>query len=166
VEPFLGEIRLYPFGYAPRGWALCNGQLLAINGNQALFSILGNMYGGDGMTTFALPDLRGRVPVHPGSGISVAERAGEEAHTLSVSEIPSHIHQALASTSSATTASPDGNVWAGLSVGGYISDSSPNVSMNPGALAPAGGSAPHTNLQPYTVFSFCIAISGIFPSRE
>jgi microcystin-dependent protein len=166
VDPFLGEIRLFSFGFAPRGWAFCNGQLLAINQNQALFSILGTMYGGNGITTFALPDLRGRVPVNPGSGILLGEKAGEEAHTLSVSEIPSHIHQALASTSSATTASPNGNVWAGLSVGGYINDSAPDVSMNPGALAPTGASAPHSNMQPYNVFSFCIAITGIFPSRN
>ncbi|MBD0381959.1 phage tail protein [Paenibacillus sedimenti] len=163
ANPFLGEIRLFSLGYAPKGWAQCNGQLLPINQNQALFSLLGTTYGGDGRTTFALPDLRGRVPVHAGPGITLGEVGGEEAHTLLESEMPSHTHLARATTKEADSDDPNNVYWASLTVSGY-SYNPPNVTMSPQALAVAGGSRPHENRQPYTVVNYCIALLGIFPS--
>jgi microcystin-dependent protein len=171
AEPFLGEIRLFSFNYAPRWWAQCNGQLMPINQNQALFSILGTTYGGDGRTTFALPNLQGRVPVHLGtfqpdpSYISLGEKSGEEHHTVSVSEMPSHMHATVATTKVADSADPSNQLWASLTVSGY-SYNPPNVIMSPQALATAGGSQPHENRQPYTVLNFCIALQGIFPSQN
>jgi microcystin-dependent protein len=171
AEPFLGEIRLFSFNFAPRGWAQCNGQIMAINQNQAIFSLLGTTYGGNGMTTFALPNLQGRVPVHPGQFqsdpiyVSLGERSGEDFHAVSVSEMPSHMHSTLATTKVADSADPTNQLWASSTVSGY-SYNPPNVIMSPQALATAGGSLPHENRQPYTVLNFCIALQGIFPSRN
>ncbi|MDQ6422915.1 tail fiber protein [Paenibacillus sp. LHD-117] len=166
---FLGEIRLYSFNFAPKGWALCNGQLLPINQNQALFSLLGTTYGGNGQTTFALPDLRGRVPVHPGRGIEQGQSGGQEAHTLTQSELPAHTHIVQASSAAATQKNPDGQVWAAPAVSAYHSwgtvDPS-SVAMNPQVIASSGSSQPHTNMQPYLTLSYCIALVGIFPSRN
>lgn len=164
AEPFIGEIRQFPFNYAPKGWAQCNGQLLAINQNQALFSILGTTYGGDGRVTFALPNLQGRVPVHPGQGVQFGEIGGEEAHTLTINEIPQHTHQAVGG-SDAATAAPSGKTW-GTSSSVQPFAAQANTIMSPKAIAPTGGSQPHNNMQPYTVVNFCIALQGIFPSRN
>lgn len=163
AEPFMGEIRLMSFVYAPQGWALCNGQFLAINQNQALFSLLGTTYGGNGQTTFALPDLRGRVPIHVGSGHTLGEVGGEQAHTLSVAEMPTHNHLVNASNSTTGgTATPNGNYLGGgnnaYSAGG------PLTSLQPGTVTGTGGSQAHLNMQPFLVVSFCIALQGIFPS--
>jgi len=163
ADTVLSEIRIMSFVFAPRGWALCNGQLLPINQNQALFSLLGTTYGGDGRVNFALPDLRGRVPMHEGQGHTLGERAGESAHTLTQSEMPAHIHSLAASTLNANQAGgPSGNSWAQSSQNPYETTSD-NV-MASGTLTNTGGSQPHENTQPYLTLSFCIALQGIFPS--
>ena len=169
TQPFLGEIRIFPYNFAPRGWAFCNGQILSIAQNTALFSLLGTTYGGNGQTTFALPDLRSRVPMHqfqgPGlSDRSLGEQSGTETVTLISTEMPQHNHLFNASNNDATDSAPQGNVPALIPSGGY--NASPNTQMNPTAVAIAGGSQPHNNIQPYLVLSFCIALSGIFPSRN
>jgi microcystin-dependent protein len=165
AEPFLGELRIVSFNFAPRGWALCNGQLLPINQNQALFSLLGTMYGGDGRVTFALPNLRGRVPVHVGPEISLqGTSGGEEAHTLTVSELPRHGH-AAGSNMQASTGNP---------VGAFPSVKrrfGPNAYAGPGGnvmllgQGTVGGSQPHSNMQPYLALNVVIALQGIFPSQ-
>ncbi|MCZ8523998.1 MULTISPECIES: phage tail protein [Paenibacillus] len=164
-ESFIGEIRAFPFGFAPKGWATCSGQLLSISQNQALFSILGTTYGGNGQTTFALPDLRGRVPIHVSAAAPLGMIAGEESHTLTISELPSHTHQVMASSSAASTNQPAGAVWAKQTAAGYAAGA-PNTAMGPAALSAAGGSQPHTNMQPYAVVNFCICLEGIYPSRS
>lgn len=164
-EPFLGEIRRVAFAFPPRGWALCNGQLMAINQNQALFSLLGTVYGGDGITTFALPDLRGRTPLHPGPEFTQGEQGGEQFHTLSQSELPSHTHGAQGSSAPATAASPAGAYWAATEQAGYSTDGG-GVAMNAAAVANVGGSQAHENRSPFLVVNFIIALTGIFPSRN
>ncbi len=163
-EPFLGEIRIFSFGFAPKGWAVCNGQLLPINQNQALFSILGTTYGGDGRVNFALPNLQGRVPLHTGNSITLGQNGGEQDHTLSLSELPAHTHAPVGNPSNAISGNPTGNVWASLSNGGY--SSTPNVSMNAASILPVGGGQAHENMSPYLVLNFCIALQGIFPSQN
>jgi microcystin-dependent protein len=170
-EAYLGEIRMFAGNFAPRGWALCNGQLLSISQNTALFSLLGTTYGGNGTTTFALPDLQGRVPVHAGSGPGLTprilgERSGEETHTLTVSEIPSHAHSLLADSSVGTTSAPGGMVHARNAAG--IPNFGPHTTtqMQQGVVGSAGGSQPHTIMQPYLVINYIIALEGIFPSRN
>lgn len=163
-DPFLGEIKLFSFNYPPKGWALCDGQLLPINQNQALFSLLGTTYGGDGRVTFALPDLRGRVPLHFGNGFTQGERAGEENHTLILSEIPLHTHLAQGDSGSANAGTPVGNTWAAQDAAPY--SSAANVAMNTTTVGATGGSQPHPNLSPYLALNFCIALTGIFPSRN
>ena len=167
AEPFIGEIRLMSFGFAPRGWALCNGQLLPINQNQALFSLLGTTFGGDGRVNFALPDFRGRVPIHVGGGHTVGERAGEQAHTVSIAELPTHIHSANASVNVSSTASPSNTTVVAQSAGAnlYGAASSNLVAMSPGVISNVGGSQAHLNMQPFLTISFCVALQGIFPSR-
>jgi microcystin-dependent protein len=162
--PFIGEIKLFSFTYAPKGWALCNGQLMPINQNQALFSLLGTTYGGDGRVNFALPDLRGRVPMHFGSQFVLGQRAGEENHTLLISELPAHNHLVNASSSPASVASPANAFWADGGKGVY--SPAPSVIMANGTLPPTGGSQPHNNMSPYLVLNFCIALQGIFPSQN
>jgi microcystin-dependent protein len=164
TEPFLSEVKIVSFNFAPRGWALCNGQLLPINQNQALFSLLGTTYGGNGQTTFALPDLRGRIPIHIGNGHVQGERSGEENHTLNISEVASHAHPVSASNADPNQGLPTGNMWANGA--GAYSSSSPDSSMNPASISSAGGSQPHTNVQPFLVLNFIIALQGIFPSRN
>ena len=168
ADPFLGELRLFSYAGVPRGWATCAGQLLPINQNQALFSLLGTTYGGNGVTTFALPDLRGRSAVHtfPGSHPQGAI-GGEVAHTLTQSEMPAHTHQVLARAPLAPgdlKESPSGATWAQSSHTAYTS--TPNVGMSPSTLIPAGGNQPHENMPPYLVLAYCIATQGIFPSRD
>lgn len=167
VEPFLAEIRIFSFGFAPRNWAFCNGQLLPINQNQALFSLLGTYYGGNGQTNFALPDIRDRAPIHVGGAHSLGERGGEQAHTLNITELPTHTHVVNGSTNSTTRATTPAN--------GFPTDSSPNslynpasnlVAMTAAAVTNIGGSQAHLNMQPFLTLNFCIALQGIFPSQS
>jgi microcystin-dependent protein len=163
AEPFLSEIRIMSFGFAPKGWAQCNGQLLPINQNQALFSLLGTTFGGDGRVNFALPDLRGRTPIHVGSGHTLGERGGEQAHTLSVSELPTHTHVLSASSNPGTINDPTGAVLAKSGQNAYAAALN-LVAMNPGVVTATGGSQAHLNMQPFLTLTFCIALQGIFPS--
>jgi microcystin-dependent protein len=163
AEPFLSEIRIMSFVFAPKGWALCNGQLLPINQNQGLFSLLGTTFGGDGRVNFALPDLRGRVPIHVGSGHTLGERGGEQAHTLSIAEIPTHTHVLNAQPSSTGgTVNPTSNFLAPLN--NFYHSATNLVSLSPGTVTNTGGSQAHLNMQPFLTLSFCIALQGIFPS--
>jgi microcystin-dependent protein len=165
TEPFIAEIRMVAFNFAPRGWALCDGQLLPIAQNQALFSLLGTTYGGNGQTTFALPDLRGRSPVHPGSELQLGQAGGEENHTLISSEMPAHTHPVKGDAAEASATTPAANVWA-ASTSNPFSSSAPNTVLSAASVGTAGSSQPHPNLQPYTVVNFVIALTGIFPSRN
>ncbi len=164
AEPFLSEIRIMSFVFAPKGWALCNGQLLPINQNQALFSLLGTTFGGDGRVNFGLPDLRGRVPIHVGSGHTLGERAGEQAHTLSIAEIPTHVHTAKAnSTTTGATQDATNDVLASVPGRAYT-DPTALTSLSPATITNTGGSQAHLNMQPFLTLSFCVALQGIFPS--
>src|SRR6266446_283157 len=164
AEPFLSEIRIMSFGFAPQGWALCNGQLLPINQNQALFSLLGTTYGGDGRVNFGLPNLQGRTPIHTGNGHTLGEVGGEQAHTLNISEIPTHTHVANASTANGDTNFANGNVLA--AAGNLYAAPSSLTTLNPTSIANVGGSQAHLNMQPFLTLTFCIALQGIFPSRN
>ena len=164
AEPFLSEIRIMSFGFPPKGWALCNGQLLPINQNQALFSLLGTTYGGNGQTNFALPDLRGQVPIHFGAGRNLGEKAGEQAHTLTMAEMPQHPHVLQASSLDGNSALTSGNVLA-TAANVYAAPGS-LTTIQPATVGNAGGSQAHNNLMPYLTLSFCIALQGIFPSRN
>lgn len=164
AEPFLSEIRIMSFVFAPKGWALCNGQLLPINQNQALFSLLGTTFGGDGRVNFALPDLRGRTPIHVGSSHTLGERGGEQAHTLSIAELPTHTHVVNASNNNADVPVPAGAAFAAAN-NMYTTPSS-LTSMDPATIANVGGSQAHLNMQPFLTLSFCIALQGIFPSQN
>jgi microcystin-dependent protein len=166
TDPFLGEIRMFSFAGPPQGWALCNGQTMSITGNQPLFSLLGTNYGGDGRTTFALPDLRNSAPMHvdPTHGTrNLGEKGGEAAHTLLSSEVPRHTHVVSAFTT-ASTSLPAGARWAALTQPGYAA--TPDTAMSAAAISNAGGSQPHQNMPPYLVITFAIATVGIFPSRN
>ena len=160
-EPFLGEIKICAFNFAPKGWAMANGQLLSINQNQALFSILGTTYGGDGRVNFALPNFQGAMPIHMGGDFTLGQRGGEANHTLITSEMPAHTHGAIASTIAADQSTPANNLWA---KGNNAYNSSANVAMN--AISTVGGGQPHNNTPPYLVLNFAIALQGIFPSRN
>lgn len=163
AEPFLSEIRLMSFGFPPKGWALCNGQLLPINQNQALFALLGTTYGGDGRVNFALPDLRGRVPIHVGGGHTLGERAGEQAHTLSINELPAHRHDLRATTSTdAPTILAAGNLLA-PALNGYATTGN-LTALKADTVTSSGGSQAHLNMMPFLTLSFCIALQGLFPS--
>ncbi|MES0001146.1 tail fiber protein [Mesorhizobium sp. M0051] len=163
AEPFLSEIRMMSFVFAPKGWALCNGQLLPINQNQALFSLLGTTFGGDGRVNFALPDLRARMPMHVGSGHTLGERGGEPSHTLSVAELPQHTHMVNANSNPGGVANPNGAILAKAPANTY-GIATQLIAMAPAAVSNIGGTQPHTNMQPYLTLSFCIALQGIFPS--
>lgn len=163
-EPFLAEVKIVGFTYAPRGWAFCNGQTLPINQNQALFSLLGTTYGGNGQTTFALPDLRGRAPIHPGSGFALGQIGGEINHTLITNELPTHNHFVSVSSTNADSVSAPNN-YLGVSAQAYTTTANPNTPLDLG-LTPGGGSQPHSNMQPYLAVNFVIALQGIFPSRN
>ena len=167
ADPFLAEVRLMSFNFPPKGWAQCNGQFLPINQNQALFSLLGTTYGGNGQTTFALPDLRGRVPISFGAGFVQGQVLGEQAHTLTQNEMPAHTHQVMASPTIADQPVPTNNVLATASFNIYAAPAgNPLVTMNPLEISSVGGSQAHNNMQPYLVIEFCIALQGIFPSRN
>lgn len=177
AEPFIGEIRVFAGNYAPEGWALCNGQLLSIRQNTALFSILGTAYGGNGTTTFALPNLLGSAPVHQGTGQgltprNVGEAFGKPVVTLTVNNLPGHTHFAQATTAEGSTGNPMGSVFAETPSAGRHGAQEPmygttgNVSFNPQALASAGGNQAHNNMQPYLGLNFIIALEGVFPNRN
>jgi microcystin-dependent protein len=163
-QPFIGQISFFSFNFAPRSWATCDGQLLAIAQNQALFALLGTTYGGNGTTTFALPNLQGRVPLHVGPGFTQGQAGGEENHTLTLPEIPSHGHGAPAAATTATTGSPAGAVWANSGHVDFASVS--NSAMAAAAIGATGGGQPHPNMSPFLVINICIALAGIFPSRN
>jgi len=163
-EPFLAEIRIMSFSFAPTGWALCNGQLLPINQNQALFSLLGTTYGGNGIQTFALPNLQGNMPVHVGPGFVQGQAGGEVNHTLISGEMALHTHQAQGVSTTASSPSATGNTWATATQNPY--STTPSTTLGPNALSSAGGSQPHPNMPPYLVLNFVIALNGIFPSRN
>jgi microcystin-dependent protein len=170
ATPFVGEIRMAGFGFAPRNWALCNGQSMPINQNQTLFALLGTTFGGDGKTTFFLPDLRGRVPLGVGTlgstpPYSWGQRGGEELHTLVIGEMPTHLHTPLASSVAPTAPSPSANYWANGTQPLYVG-SPLDTPLAANAIANAGSSQPHENRGPYTVINFIIALAGIFPSRN
>lgn len=164
AEPFLAEIRIVSFNFPPKGWAFCNGQLLPINQNQALFALMGTTYGGDGRVTFALPNLQGRIPVHVGNGFTLGEMAGEEQHTLTMSEMPAHTHVVSASATPATLTTGSNACMAATSSNPYAPAA--NATMSPAAIAPSGQSQAHANLPPYLTLSFIVALQGIFPSRN
>jgi microcystin-dependent protein len=173
ADPFVAEIRIFPFNFAPRGWAWCDGQLLPLSQNTALFSLLGTTYGGNGKSNFALPDLQGRAPMHPGQGPGLSlhdlgETGGSETVTLLESEIPSHSHALIAAGTPANRTAPVGNSIARTTSGTPYAAGSPTpplVNMADTTIAPAGGDQPHNNLQPYLTFYFCIAMQGVFPPR-
>lgn len=162
--PFLGEIRIASFGFAPKGWALCNGQTLAINQYTALFSLLGTMYGGDGVTTFALPNLQGRGPVHAGNGYSQGQAGGEVSVTLTVAEMSNHTHRPVGVSTVANRIMPTGHTWADSPANPYGATAA--TAMNAGSVTQAGESQPHNNMAPYLVVNFIIALNGIFPTRS
>lgn len=164
-EPFLAEVRIVGFNFAPRGWALCDGQILPINQNQSLYSLLGTTYGGDGRTTFALPDLRGRVPIHVDGAHREGQKSGEETHTLSVQEMPQHKHAFIGSTAAGTVAAAVSNVLA-QSPNPFYHEATNLVNMNGATIAHSGGSQTHENMQPSLALNFCIALQGLFPSRN
>jgi microcystin-dependent protein len=163
AEPFLSEIRIMSFSFAPKGWAQCNGQLLPINQNQALFSLLGTTFGGDGRVNFALPDLRGRLPIHVGSGHTLGERGGEQAHTLSIAEIPTHIHTVQVSTADTGGNDNPSNRFLGSAALMFHTPQN-QTAMSPGTVSNTGGSQAHQNMMPFLTLLFAIALQGIFPS--
>jgi microcystin-dependent protein len=173
LDPFVAEIRIFPFNFAPKGWAFCDGQLLPLSQNTALFSLLGTTYGGDGKSNFALPNMQGNAPMHPGQGPGLSlhdlgETGGSDAVTLLETEIPAHAHTVTSAINPALLAEPSPNVSLARSrtVNAYQSNATQNlVSMSPQALAPAGGDVPHNNLMPYLTLNFCIALQGVFPPR-
>lgn len=164
-EPFLSEIRLVSFNFAPQGWAFCNGQLLPINQNQALFSLLGTTYGGNGQTNFALPNLQGKVPMHTGTNFTLGQTGGEQAHAILLSEMPAHNHIVSASSLVPNKNTPAGNFFAS-NTGFSPYSNPPNQSMSPAALSNTGGSQVHENMAPFLILNFIIALQGIFPSRN
>ena len=164
AQPYVGEIRLFGGNFAPAGWMFCDGQLLPISENETLFQLIGTTYGGDGQSTFALPDLRGRVPVHMGAGFVLAQTGGVEQVTVTTSQMPAHTHTLLATTGPASDPNPTGNVLAETTAVSAYSASAPNADMAASSLAPDGGNQPHPNMQPYLCISFIISLFGIFPS--
>jgi microcystin-dependent protein len=176
AEPFVAEIRIFPFNFPPTGWAFCDGQIMPISQNTALFSLLGTTYGGDGKSTFALPNMQGNAPMHPGQGPGLSlhdlgEVGGSETITLLTSEVPSHAHTVgRGLNAGGDSTSPANNIWAQAPAGrGTLSlyhETPPTTAMNPNGLVPTGGNAPHNNLQPYLTLNFCIALQGVFPPRS
>lgn len=164
-NPYIGEIRIFAGNFAPVGWAFCDGSVMPISGNEAMFNLIGTTYGGDGVSTFALPDLRGRAPIHIGSGFALAQAAGAETVTLTINQIPSHSHvpQAASGGSGNPANSPAGNVWSGWT-GGQFTAQAPAVNLNAAAVGSDGGSQPHDNMPPYLVINFIISLFGVFPS--
>ena len=167
AEPFVGEIRSFSFGVIPKGWAPCNGQLLPVSSNQALFSIFGNKFGGDGKVNFALPNLQGRTVINMSNDYPIATTGGEAQHVLTVSEMPAHTHEVYGDSNGDSAPGPGGNVWATTASGRTpYSPATPNTTMNANAIGTTGSSQGHNNMQPYTTISFCIALQGIYPSKS
>ena len=169
ASPFLSEIRIMSFNFAPRGWALCNGQLLPINQNQGLFSLLGTTFGGDGRVNFGLPDMRSRTPIHVGNGHTLGERAGTESVTITISNLPAHTHTVGVVSSGSTAGNvtaPGGKLLASSNPNNFYTNVVPNTALNTGTISIAGGSQAHENRQPFLTLSFCIALQGIFPSQN
>ena len=164
-SPFIGEIRMFGGNFAPAGWAFCNGALLPISENDALFNLIGTTYGGDGQSTFALPNLQSRVPVHVGPGFVQAQAAGVESVTVTINQIPVHTHVAQANSSAGTQTSPSGGVWADSSLGQFDNTNPPDSTMAAGALGTTGGSQPHDNMVPFLAINFILSLFGIFPSQ-
>jgi microcystin-dependent protein len=164
AEPFLSEIRIMAFGFAPKGWALCNGQILQISQNQALFSLIGTTYGGNGVTTFGLPNLQGRTANHVGTGFVLGQAAGEATHTLTTNEVPSHTHTANGSSTAADSDLPAQN-YLGAADNIYAPPAH-LTAIHSSTVTSAGGGQPHDNMQPYLVLNFCIALTGIFPTQN
>jgi len=170
MDPFIAEIRIFPFNFAPKGWAFCDGQILPLSQNTALFSLLGTTYGGDGKSNFALPDMQGNAPMHPGQGPGLSlhdlgETGGSDTVTLLESEIPGHSHAFNASLSDGTSVRPGGQLFAqGVGVQMWTTGST-NQQAGPSFVAPAGGDQPHNNMQPYLTLNFCIALQGVYPPR-
>jgi len=165
ATPFLSEIKIVSFNFPPKGWALCNGQLLPINQNQALFSLLGTTYGGDGQTNFALPNLRGRLPIHVGNGHTLGETAGQTSHTVTIQELPAHNHLLNATSTAAGTNIPDNTTVLGVVNNTYTAAAN-LTGLVPSEIGNAGGSQPHNNMMPYLTLNFIIALQGIFPSQN
>jgi len=165
ATPFIGEIRMFAGNFAPVGWAFCNGAIIPISQNDALFNLIGTTYGGDGINTFALPNLQSRVPVHVGPGFALAQTGGAEQVTLTTSQIPAHSHVPQANSNAGTQSSPGGGVWANSSLGQFDNTNPPDSSMAPQALGTAGGSQPHDNMVPFLVVNFILSLFGVFPSQ-
>ena len=165
AQPYVGEIRMFAGNFAPAGWMFCEGQLLPISENETLFQLIGTTYGGDGQSTFALPDLRGRLPLHQGNGFILAETGGAEEITLTVNQIPAHAHPWLASIAAATSQTPDNLVLATTQAQTYFNSPDAPGNLAPASVGPIGGSQPHTNFQPYLCIDFIISLFGIFPSQ-
>jgi microcystin-dependent protein len=165
AQPYVGEIRIFAGNFAPVGWMFCEGQLLPISEYETLFNLIGTTYGGDGQSTFGLPDLRGRIPLHQGNGFTLAQTGGAETVTLTVSQIPSHSHPLLATSNMGNQTSPTNNVLAQSSVTSLYIEDTPTANLSPLAIASTGGSQPHNNFQPYLCVDFIISLFGIFPSQ-
>jgi microcystin-dependent protein len=165
-SPFIGEIRMFGGNFAPVGWAFCNGALIPISENDALFNLIGTTYGGDGQETFALPNLQSRVPVHVGPGFALGESGGTESVTLTVSQIPAHSHVPQCFAAAGNQNKPDGGVWASSSPATYYASAAPSVTMDPAAIGPSGGSQPHDNMVPFLVINFILSLFGVFPSQS
>jgi microcystin-dependent protein len=164
-QPYVGEIRMFAGNFAPNGWMFCEGQLMPISENETLFQLIGTTYGGDGESTFALPDLRGRIPIHQGNNFSMAQTGGVEEVTLTVNQIPAHSHPLLASTSSGTSSNAQTNtICSSPSILLYLEGQAPDTNLSASVVSPVGGSQPHTNLQPYLCINYIISLYGIFPS--
>jgi len=163
-QPYVGEIRMFGGNFAPSGWAICDGSLLSISEFEVLFVLIGTTYGGDGQSTFALPDLRSRVPLHQGASFTIGQNGGAEAVTLTANQIPAHTHAAVASSGAGSSHDPTGNIWANWT-GSQYSDQTINASMSPSAITSAGGSQPHDNMPPFLGLNFIISLFGIFPSQ-
>lgn len=164
-QPYIGEIRMVGFNFAPLNWAFCNGQIMAISQNSTLFQLIGTTYGGDGQSTFALPNLQSRMPIHQGNGFALAQAGGAETVTLTASQIPAHTHPAQVSSGGGTSNNPAGNYWANWT-GSQYTDQGASAVMNAGATAPTGGNLPHNNLPPYVAVNFIIALFGVYPSQS
>jgi microcystin-dependent protein len=165
-NPFIGEIRMFGGNFAPAGWAFCNGALMPISENDALFNLIGTTYGGDGMETFALPNLQSRVPVHVGPGFSLGEVGGTETVTLTTSQIPAHSHVPQCNSGTGNAQGPGGNVWASPTTGTIYADVAPNQAMDPAAIGSSGGSQPHDNMIPFLAINFILSLFGVFPSQS
>ncbi|HYL76332.1 MAG TPA: tail fiber protein [Bryobacteraceae bacterium] len=164
-SPFIGEIRMFGGNFAPQGWAFCNGALMAIDQNTALFQLIGTTYGGDGQTTFALPDLQSRIPLHVGPGFALGQSGGAETVTLTTSQMPAHSHVPLGNSSVGTQSSPANGVWAQSSLGEF-SSAAPSSAMAPTAMGSSGGSQPHDNMMPFLAVNFILSLFGVFPSQS